>query len=90
MKIDFDHYRGHQLADDYQRIIDEQAEVQLISLLKPELDMDGNMFCFTYPSKEGLPNNCIQGFGETASEAVKDFNKNWYNRKAHEIKKRKD
>lgn len=82
MKIDFDHYLGSQIADEEMAILIEKRETQLISMLKPEFHQDGNMYCFTYPSREGLPNDCVQGFGETPSKAACDFVNNFYNRKA--------
>lgn len=87
MKIDFNHWQGTQIADEEMAILNEKREMQLIGILKPEFHMDGNMYCFTYPSINGLPNDCIQGFGETAAKAAYDFNKNFYNQKAHNNEK---
>jgi len=81
MKVDFDHYRGTEIADMEVSSLIEQRDMQLISILKPEFNKDGNMFCFTYPSQNGLPNNCVQGFGKTPYLAACDFNKNFYNQK---------
>ena len=75
-------YREAQNLDIQTNILSETQETNLIALLKPEFAMDGNMYCFTYPSIKGLPNNCIQGFGETAHKASLDFIQNWYNEKA--------
>jgi hypothetical protein len=88
MKIDFDHRQGNQIANEEMAILVEQGSMQLIELLKPEFNMDGNMYCFTYPSVNGLPNDCIQGFGETAIEAARDFRNNFYNQKAYNNEKR--
>ena len=82
MKIDFDHYQGAQIADTEMQILNEKQSFQLIEMLKPEFNKDGDMYCFTYPNRDGLPNDCVQGFGETAAAAANDFNRNWYNRKA--------
>jgi len=83
MKVDFDHWQGSQIGDLEIEILNEQQAMQLISMLKPEFHMDGNMYCFSYPSRLGLPNDAIQGFGETAAKAALDFNTNFYHRKAH-------
>lgn len=83
MKIDFDPWEGAEIADEEMAILNEQREMQLIGIIKPEFHMDGNMYCYTYPSVNGLPNDCIQGFGETAAKAAQDFNKNFYTQKAH-------
>jgi hypothetical protein len=88
MKIDFDHWQGSQIAEKEMAILNEKRNMQLIGILKPEFHMDGNMYCFTYPSVKDLPNDCIQGFGETAAKAAYDFNKNFYNQKAHNNEKR--
>ena len=82
MKIDLDHYQGAMIAQEELNILQEQSIVNLIALLKPEFHQDGNMYCFTYPSREGLPNDCIQGFGETAFKAACNFNENFYNQTA--------
>ena len=82
MKIDFDHHQGSQIADTEMQILHEKQEFQLIQMLKPEFNKDGNMYCFTYPSRKGLPNDCIQGYGETPAQAANDFNRNWYSKKA--------
>jgi len=82
MKIDFDHWQGSQIAEQQMSILNESQDMQLISMLKPEFSMDGDMYCFTYPNLKGIPNDCIQGFGETAVKAARDFNKNFYNQKA--------
>lgn len=79
MKIDFDHWQGAQLADEYRTQIRRQSELEIISALKPTFMLDGNMYCFTYGE---LPNDCIQGFGETPVSAMEDFVNNFYNQKA--------
>lgn len=82
MKIDFDTHQGNVIADMEISILSEQQNINLIQMLKPEFSKDGDRFCFTYPSQMGLPNNCIQGFGETAAKAALDFSNNWYSEKA--------
>lgn len=82
MKIDFDHWQGSQIANEEMAILSTEQDMKIISMLKPEFNMDGNMYCYTYPSREGLPNDCIQGFGPTAIEAARDFNNNFHQQKA--------
>lgn len=83
MKIDFDHNQGYQLAVTMQDILDSESQMQLVAMLRPQFTMEGNMYCFAYPNTDGLPNNCIQGFGDTAAEAARDFTNNFYSQKAH-------
>lgn len=47
-------------------------------LFKPELSVDGNMFCALYGTdlQSGLA-----GFGETAELAMRNFDKNWFAQK---------
>ena len=85
MKIDFDHWQGSKIADTQIAILNTEQDMQLVSMLKPEFNKDGDTYCYTYPSREGLPNDCIQGFGETALKAAQDFNNNFYNSKAVNI-----
>ena len=82
MKVDFDTWQGQQLYEAELQALEEKRDFGLIEMLKPDFCMDGNMYCFTYPSIEGLPNDCVQGFGETASKAARDFRDNWYQRNA--------
>lgn len=82
MKIDFDHWQGAEIAQIQRAILNEEQDFQLITLLKPEFSKDGNMYCFTYPSTAGLPNDCIQRFGETAAQAARAFSFNFHNQKA--------
>lgn len=82
MKIDFDHWRGSQIADEIQNNLSLERTLMLISALKPEFNQDGNMYCYTYPNREGLPNDCIQGFGATPYEAMNAFANNFYTQKA--------
>lgn len=82
MKVDFDTWQGTQLYEAELQALEEKRDFELIAMLKPEFAKDGNMYCFTYPSVEGLPNDCVQGFGETAAKAAHNFRDNWYQRKA--------
>ncbi len=87
-KIDYDHWKGAQIGDIQTEIVNEQFELQIIAMLKPNLSLDGNQYCFTYGE---VPNDCIQGFGDTAIQAARDFKKNFYQEKAtlckHQSKK---
>jgi hypothetical protein len=87
MEINFDTWQGTQIYEEQMSILSEKRAMQLIEMLKPEFSMDGNVYCYTYPSLMSLPNDCIQGFGETAIAAANDFNKNFYTQKAHGNKK---
>lgn len=52
----------------------QQAEYNLVSLLKPKIYKDGNQWCVLYG--ENLQDG-IAGFGDTPYLAILDFNKNW-------------
>ena len=45
------------------------------AIYKPQLSIDGNQWCALYG--ENLQNG-VAGFGDSPSEAMQDFNKNWY------------
>jgi len=64
---------GHAL-DEYQRPS---------AVYRPTLTLDGNQFCALYGLNlmEG-----IAGFGDTAAEAMLDFDKNWKKQKAPVLK----
>lgn len=79
MKIDFDHWKGAQIGDDIQINLAEHRKLQIIEALKPKLTKDGNQFCFLYGE---LPNDCVVGFGDTASAAMDDFCNNFWMEKA--------
>ena len=79
MKIDFDHYKGAQIADDIQLNLSEERELQIIRAFQPIFTKDGNQYCFLYGV---LPNDCIVGFGDTAQLAMKDFCNNFWMQKA--------
>lgn len=53
----------------------EAEEYNLVALLKPEIKIDGNMWCVLWG--ENLQDG-IAGFGETPYLAVLDFNKQWH------------
>jgi len=52
----------------------EREEMNLFSLLKPTVSIDGNQYCVLYGEniQEG-----ICGFGNTIMEAIRSFNKEW-------------
>ena len=79
MNIDFDHFRGWQIADEIQNNLAEQRMLTLIDLLKPTFLKDGNQFCYLYGENLQVG---IAGFGSTAYEAMSDFCKAFYNDKA--------
>ena len=52
----------------------EAEEMQLFSMLKPKLFIDGDQWCCMYG--ENLQDG-ISGFGDTPKKAVSDWNKQW-------------
>ena len=79
MKIDFDHYRGSQIADDIANQLDLDRRLSIINALKPSFGKDGNQWSYLYGE---LPNDCIVGFGDTPHDAMNDFVNNFYTQKA--------
>lgn len=79
MNIDFDHYRGSQIADEIQNQLDLDRKMSIIKALNPSFSRDGNQWCYLYGA---LPNDCIAGFGDTPYDAMSDFVKNFYSQKA--------
>lgn len=53
----------------------ERALFNLFALLKPELMRDGNQWCVLYG--ENLQEG-IAGFGDSPTDAITDFNEQWY------------
>lgn len=76
--IDFNHWKGMEIGCEVIANLQQQAELQIISALQPKFSKDGNMFCYLYGE---LPNDCVIGFGTTASEAMRDFCKNFHTAK---------
>ena len=72
--LDANHYRVQQLVDTLQCSADQLGALQLIEKLKPKFSKDGNQWCYLYGE---LPNDCIIGFGDTAVQAMYDFQKNF-------------
>lgn len=79
MKIDFDHWKGAQIADEIQNQIDLDRKLSIIKALSPAFSKDGNQWCYLYGE---LPNDGIVGFGDTPNDAMEDFIINFYNQKA--------
>lgn len=52
----------------------EAEEMNLVSILKPKIFIDGNKWCVLYG--ENIQDG-ICGFGDTPRKAVYDFNKAW-------------
>lgn len=52
----------------------EAEEMNLVSILKPKIFIDGNKWCLLYG--ENIQDG-ICGFGDTPRKAVYDFNKAW-------------
>lgn len=53
-------------------------------LYRPEISIDGNAYCALYG--EDLMSGCA-GFGETMAEAMTDFDKNWTQQKAPQVRR---
>jgi hypothetical protein len=79
MLIDFNHWKGSQIGDEIQSLLDLERNLSVIKNLNPVFSKDGNMWCYLYGE---LPNNCIVGFGATPYEAATDFATNFFNQKA--------
>lgn len=56
-------------------LIIEKEEMNLFSILRPKLFMDGNMWCVLYG--DNLMDG-IAGFGETVYKAILDFNASFH------------
>lgn len=52
-------------------LLEEQKLMNLFSMLKPRISIDGNMYCVSYGE---MPEG-VHGFGDTINEAIIDFNK---------------
>ena len=52
-------------------------------LFRPAISLDGNMWCALYG--DNLQDG-VAGFGRSPEEAMADFDKNWKNHDAHNIK----
>ncbi len=57
----------------------EEARQAPHVLMRPTLSLDGDSYCALYGTD--LMNGCA-GFGDTAAEAMADFDKNWREQKA--------
>ena len=79
MKIDFDHYLGNQIGDEIQNQQGLDRRLSIITALKPAFSKDGSRWRYLYGE---LPNDCIEGFGDTPVSAMEDFVNNFYNQKA--------
>lgn len=54
-------------------------------LFRPKLLLDGNQYCALYG--EDIMSGCA-GFGDTADAAMRDFDKNWLEQKAPNVKEK--
>lgn len=77
MKIDFEHWRGSEIADIEKSNLNLESALILIERLKPKFSIDGNQYCFVL----GEFPNCLAGFGDTVNLAVLDFERNFFNNK---------
>jgi len=67
------------LLEDMQRRLDQLKDLDLIEKLKPTFSKDGNQYCYLY-GEDFMQG--IAGFGSTVAEAVADFAKAYWNKKA--------
>lgn len=79
MKVDFDHFRGSQLADEMQINLTEQRMFQTLTALNPNFSKDGNQFCYLYGENLQVG---IAGFGNTVYEAMVSFCNAFWTQKA--------
>jgi len=79
MKIDFDHIRGEQLANEAHNNLILEGELSIIASLKPEFRREGDQWMYLYGE---MPEHYIVGFGDTPYKAMLDFNASFYNAKA--------
>jgi hypothetical protein len=56
-------------------VLVEKEEINLFSILKPKVTIDGNQYCVLYG--EDLQSG-IAGFGDTLMSAIFDFNKSFH------------
>lgn len=79
MKIDFDHFRGSQLADEMASNLQEERELTIINRLRPTLGRDGHQWIWMLGE---MPTNYLAGWGDTPSTAMTDFVRNFYKQRA--------
>lgn len=60
----------YNLISDLQCYAYDQSLLNVITALQPKFTIEDHFYCYTYGEK---PNNYIQGRGETAYDAMKDF-----------------
>ena len=68
-------YSDYIAADIRNQIAQEQQEFNLVAILKPTVQKDGNQWCVLYG--EDLQTG-IAGFGDSPQKAILDFNRQWY------------
>ena len=56
-------------------VLVENEEMNLFSILKPKISIDGNQYCVLYG--DDLQSG-VSGFGDTLMLAIYDFNKNFH------------
>jgi hypothetical protein len=79
MYLDPNANQTYNLVSEMMDLVEAEKELQLIKYTNPKFSKDGNMYCFTFGE---APNDCVQGFGETAEKAMHDYWMNWHNCKA--------
>ena len=69
--------RQHQQCMEHQErmcVLSEATDYHLFSIVKPKVFMDGDQWCVLYG--ENIQDG-VAGFGDSAHDAVLDWNKNW-------------
>lgn len=83
MKIDFDHWRGSQIADEIQNQITLDMQLSILKALNPILNKDGNQWCYLYGENLQVG---VAGFGDTPYLAMVDFVHNFQSEKVVVVK----
>jgi hypothetical protein len=68
-------YQDHAAAQIRLSMAEEAQEVNLVSMLKPAITIDGNQWCVLYG--KDLQSG-VAGFGDSPAQAARDFNEQWY------------
>ena len=79
LKIDFNHWRGSEIADEIQKQQYLERGLSILKALNPTFSRKGNQWMYLYGK---LPNDCIVGFGNTPHDAMSDFANNFFTAQA--------
>ncbi len=79
MKIDFDHYRGSNIADMIVCNLAEQADLQILESLKPVLTTESDLWVYTLETGDRYRK--IEGKGISPQKALSVFCNNFRTQK---------